>query len=196
MLNKKTFTKTAPHILCIQVQDFNISDIFYKIQNLKKWKMKAVVPFCPRNLKLHSPLKENQLPYVPLPSGGLAFYEVVRQLEVRGQRESLDDLSWLISFRRPTGFCRNFTCTISVPPIWGEGGIGLTLGHLSISSLRLAHFILTPLDEQLLSKNWLQPNLSNDLSSFYNIAVYQGKDINLGLPKTCRIKERRLQVWQ
>jgi len=55
MLNKITFTKKVPDIFCIQVRDFNISDTFYKIQNLKKWKMKAVVPFLPRNLKLHSP---------------------------------------------------------------------------------------------------------------------------------------------
>ena len=40
----------------MQVQDFNISDIFSKIQNLKKWKMKALTPFLPRNLKLHSTL--------------------------------------------------------------------------------------------------------------------------------------------
>ena len=32
MLYKKTFTKKAPDIFCIQVKDFNISDIFYKIQ--------------------------------------------------------------------------------------------------------------------------------------------------------------------
>ena len=38
-----------------QVKNFNISDIFYKMQNLKKWKIKAVVPFLPRNLKLHIP---------------------------------------------------------------------------------------------------------------------------------------------
>ena len=40
-----------------QVQDFNISNIFYKIQNLKSrnGKMKAVVSFLPRNLKLHGP---------------------------------------------------------------------------------------------------------------------------------------------
>ena len=55
MLHKKTFTKKAPDIFCIQVQDLYISDVFYKIQNLKKWQMKAVVPFLPRNLKLHSP---------------------------------------------------------------------------------------------------------------------------------------------
>ena len=47
--------KKAPDIFCFQVQDFNISNIFYTIQNLKKWKMKSVVPFLPRNLKLHSP---------------------------------------------------------------------------------------------------------------------------------------------
>ena len=55
MLQKKTFTKKAPNFFWILVQDFNISDIFYKIQNLKKEKMKAVVPFLPRNLKHHSP---------------------------------------------------------------------------------------------------------------------------------------------
>ena len=55
MWHKKTFTKTAHNIFCIHVQDFNMSDIFYKIQNLKKWKMKPVVPFLPRNIKLHSP---------------------------------------------------------------------------------------------------------------------------------------------
>ena len=38
-----------------QVQDFNISNIFKKMQNLKKWQMKAVVRFLPRNLKLYSP---------------------------------------------------------------------------------------------------------------------------------------------
>ena len=54
MLHKKTFTKKAPDIFGIQVRDFSILDIFYKIQNLKKWKMKAVVSFLPRNLKLHS----------------------------------------------------------------------------------------------------------------------------------------------
>ena len=57
MLHKKTFTKKAPDIFSIQVQDFNILDIFYKIRNLKKWKTKAVVPFLPRNLKLHIPWK-------------------------------------------------------------------------------------------------------------------------------------------
>ena len=36
MLHKKTFTKKAPNIFCIQVQDVNHSDIFYKIQTLKK----------------------------------------------------------------------------------------------------------------------------------------------------------------
>ena len=36
MLQKKIFSKKAPDIFCIHVQDFNISDIFYKIQNLKK----------------------------------------------------------------------------------------------------------------------------------------------------------------
>ena len=38
MLHKKTFTKKAPNFFCIQVQDFNISHIFDKIQNLKKRK--------------------------------------------------------------------------------------------------------------------------------------------------------------
>ena len=33
----------------------SISDIFYKIQNVKKLKIKAVVPFLPQNFKLHSP---------------------------------------------------------------------------------------------------------------------------------------------
>ena len=33
---KKTFTKKAPDIFCIQVQDLNVSNNFYKIQNLKK----------------------------------------------------------------------------------------------------------------------------------------------------------------
>ena len=51
----KKLYKKAPNILYIQVQNFNISDIFYKIQNLKKGKMKAVVLFLSRNLKLHSP---------------------------------------------------------------------------------------------------------------------------------------------
>ena len=55
ILHKKTFTKKAPDIFCMQVQDFNVSDIFYKIQCLKKWQMKAEVPFLQRNLKLHSP---------------------------------------------------------------------------------------------------------------------------------------------
>ena len=55
MPHKKAFTKKAPNIFCIQIQGFNISDIFYKVQNLKKWKMEAVVPFLPRNPKLHSP---------------------------------------------------------------------------------------------------------------------------------------------
>ena len=55
MLRLKTFTKKALDIFWFQVQDFNNSDIFYKIQNLKKWQIKAVVPFLPRNLKLHSP---------------------------------------------------------------------------------------------------------------------------------------------
>ena len=36
MLHKKTFTKKTPDTSWIQVQDFNISDFFYKIQNLKK----------------------------------------------------------------------------------------------------------------------------------------------------------------
>ena len=55
MLHHKTFTKKSLDIFCFQVQDFNISDIFYKMQILKKLRMKAVVPFLPRNLKLHSP---------------------------------------------------------------------------------------------------------------------------------------------
>ena len=59
MLRKKTFTKKAPNIFWIQVQHVNISDIFYKIQNLMKRQMKAVVPFLPRNLKRHSPYPMN-----------------------------------------------------------------------------------------------------------------------------------------
>ena len=49
--------KKALGIFWFQVQDFNISGIFffYKIQLLKRWKMKAVVPFLPRYLILHSP---------------------------------------------------------------------------------------------------------------------------------------------
>ena len=34
ILHKKTFTKKAPVIFWIQVQDFNISDIIYIMQNL------------------------------------------------------------------------------------------------------------------------------------------------------------------
>ena len=56
MLHKKAFTKTAHDLFCIQVQDFNISGIFYKIQNLKKWKINAVVLFLWKNIKIHSPL--------------------------------------------------------------------------------------------------------------------------------------------
>ena len=59
MLHKKTCRKIASDILCIEVQEFNTSDIFCKIQNLKKLKMKAVVPFLPKNLKLHSPMVIN-----------------------------------------------------------------------------------------------------------------------------------------
>ena len=55
ILHRKIFTKKAPDIFWIQVQDINISDLFYKIQNLKKWKIKAVVPFLPTYLKLYSP---------------------------------------------------------------------------------------------------------------------------------------------
>ena len=36
ILHKKTFTKKTPDIFCMQVQDLNVSDIFYKIQCLKK----------------------------------------------------------------------------------------------------------------------------------------------------------------
>ena len=42
------------HLICFGSK-FNISDIFYKMQNIKKRQMKAVFPFLPRNLKLHSP---------------------------------------------------------------------------------------------------------------------------------------------
>ena len=48
MFHKKTFTKKTPDIFCIQVQDFNISDIFYNIQNLKKWQIKAGSPIPPK----------------------------------------------------------------------------------------------------------------------------------------------------
>ena len=47
---KKYLQKTLA-CFCIQVQDFNIS----VIQNLFKRKIKAVAPFLPRNIKLHSP---------------------------------------------------------------------------------------------------------------------------------------------
>ena len=53
--------KKTPAIFSIQIQDFNISDTFYKIQNLKKWQIKAVVPFLPRNLKLHSPCDKSKI---------------------------------------------------------------------------------------------------------------------------------------
>ena len=48
MIHKKTFTKKAPDIFCIQVQDVNISDVFYKILNLKKWKINAERTLCAR----------------------------------------------------------------------------------------------------------------------------------------------------
>ena len=47
MLDQKTLTKKLLNIFWFHVQDFNISEIFYKIQNLKKWQMKAVNPFLP-----------------------------------------------------------------------------------------------------------------------------------------------------
>ena len=53
MFTRKPFKK-AVYIFWIQVGDFNISEIFLKIPNLKKWKMKAVLPFLPRNPNIHS----------------------------------------------------------------------------------------------------------------------------------------------
>ena len=56
---RKHLPKKAPKFFFIHVQDFNISDMFYKIQNLKKKRkiMKAVIPFLPINFKLHSTFK-------------------------------------------------------------------------------------------------------------------------------------------
>ena len=54
---------------------------------------------------------------------GLAACLVMKlsgSLRSAGSESLLLISSWLLSFRRPTGFCRNFTCPISVPPIWGE----------------------------------------------------------------------------
>ena len=49
---KKYFTKKIIwRFFGFHVQDFIISEIFYKIQNLNKWILKAVVSFLPRNLK-------------------------------------------------------------------------------------------------------------------------------------------------
>ena len=56
MLHKKTFTNKVPDNFWIHVQHFNISDIFNKIQNLNKIKIKVVVPFLPTYLQLQSPL--------------------------------------------------------------------------------------------------------------------------------------------
>ena len=36
ILHEETFTKKTPDIFCIQIHNLNISDIFYKIKNLKK----------------------------------------------------------------------------------------------------------------------------------------------------------------
>ena len=44
----------SPNMFWIQSPNFSISDIFYKVQNLKQFIMKAVVPFLPRRLKLNS----------------------------------------------------------------------------------------------------------------------------------------------
>ena len=51
---RKHLQKETPYTFCFQVQDFHISDVFYKIQNFNKWKRKAIVSFLPRNLKLYS----------------------------------------------------------------------------------------------------------------------------------------------
>ena len=53
--------KKSTWFFWFHVQYINISDIFYKMPNLKKWLIKAVVPFLPRNLKLHNPLKKLNL---------------------------------------------------------------------------------------------------------------------------------------
>ena len=43
MLHHKTFAKKAPHFFWFQVGDLNISDIFYKIQNIKWWPVFPVI---------------------------------------------------------------------------------------------------------------------------------------------------------
>ena len=53
--------KKTLDIFCFQVQDFNI---FYRVQNLKKWQIKAVVPFLPKNPKLHSPFIHNLAQFI------------------------------------------------------------------------------------------------------------------------------------
>ena len=42
ILHQKTLTKKA-HFVWFQVGDFNISDIFYKIQNFNKWPVLLVI---------------------------------------------------------------------------------------------------------------------------------------------------------
>ena len=43
MLHEKTFAKKAPNFFWFQVGDLNISDIFYKVQNLYLWPVFPVI---------------------------------------------------------------------------------------------------------------------------------------------------------
>ena len=83
MFHKKKLTKKTPDFfLRIQGQDFHISDIFYKIQNLKKWKMKAVVPFLQRNLKFHSPSAYSSLFQHIQAYSGLVYASLLQTISV------------------------------------------------------------------------------------------------------------------
>ena len=64
---------TCARPCCPQGQDFIISDIFYKIQNLKKWKVKALVHSSQEILSftaLYRSVKWEEAYGCILPSGG------------------------------------------------------------------------------------------------------------------------------
>ena len=53
--NHGTLAKKASNFCCFPIEDINISNIFYKIQNLNLWKKISVVPLLRRIQKALSP---------------------------------------------------------------------------------------------------------------------------------------------